>query len=195
MIEEAGATRASLLIRIRDPRDAEAWNRFVSIYTPVVYGFARRRGLQDADAADLAQEVLRSVSNASTRLRYDPARGGFRGWLFTVTRNKINTFFSKRKRDPLGQASLEGNSDELVAREEEADWSRDYEQRLFSCACESVKDLFQETTWQAFWRTAVEGVEPRAAALALGISPGAVYIARSRVLARIKERIAELSAD
>src|SRR5947207_11303289 len=99
---EAPLTRASLLVRIRDGRDQEAWQQFVRLYAPVIYGFARNRGLQDADAADLMQEVLRSVSGAAQRLEYDPARGSFRGWLFTVTRNKVFSFLDSRSRRVQG---------------------------------------------------------------------------------------------
>ena len=94
---ESPATRDSLLVRLRDGGDAEAWRQFLRLYAPVVYGFARKRGLQDADAADLMQDVLRSVVAAAPRLEYDPNRGSFRGWLFTVTRNKILNFFTSRR--------------------------------------------------------------------------------------------------
>src|SRR5713101_315098 len=96
------ATRASLLVRLRDRQDHAAWSEFVRLYAPLVYRFARRRGLQDADAADLMQEVLRSVSGAMGRLNYDPGRGSFRGWLYTITRNKLNTFLTRQKRQVLG---------------------------------------------------------------------------------------------
>src|SRR5438876_9916363 len=89
---EPPLTRASLLVRIRDGRDQKAWQQFVRLYAPVVYGFARKRGLQDADAADVMQDVLRSVAAAAARLDYDPSRGTFRGWLYTVARNKIFNF-------------------------------------------------------------------------------------------------------
>src|SRR3954466_15216362 len=92
LIDEAPATRASLLLRLRDPKDAEAWRQFVQVYASVVYGFARRRGLQDADAADLMQDVFRSVAAHAGRLNYDRGRGTFRGWLYTVTRNKLYNF-------------------------------------------------------------------------------------------------------
>ena len=82
-------TRPSLLVRIRDPRDGVAWGEFVDIYGPLVYDYGRRRGLQDADAADLTQDVLRAVAAAADRFAYDPARGAFRSWLFTVTRTKL----------------------------------------------------------------------------------------------------------
>src|SRR5262245_8475014 len=99
---ETPLTRASLLVRIRDGSDRDAWQQFVEVYAPVVYRYARRRGLQDADAADLMQEVMRSVAAAAGRLDYDPTRGSFRGWLFTVTRNKLFNFLDRRRHQVLG---------------------------------------------------------------------------------------------
>lgn len=86
---EAPTTRPSLLVRIRDRRDRQAWAQFVDLYGPLVYGFGRRQGLQDADAVDLMQDVLRTVAGAVGPLDYDPRRGTFRGWLFTVARNRL----------------------------------------------------------------------------------------------------------
>src|SRR4051794_28075980 len=97
-MEQPPATRASLLVRLRDPQDGEAWRQFVQLYASVVYGFARRRGLQDADAADLMQDVFRAVSAAIGRLDYDPQRGSFRSWLYTVTRSKLYNFLDGQKR-------------------------------------------------------------------------------------------------
>src|SRR5436190_14806884 len=89
---EIPPTRASLLARLRDPRDEAAWREFVDLYVPVIYGYARKQGLQDADAADLTQDVLRAVAGAVGRLDYDPARGTFRNWLFTVVRHKLSSW-------------------------------------------------------------------------------------------------------
>src|ERR1700722_411782 len=86
---EIPPTRASLLVRLRDPRDEAAWGEFVQLYTPLVYGYLRKQGLQDADAADLSQDVLGAVAGAVGRLDYDPARGSFHNWLFTVVRRKV----------------------------------------------------------------------------------------------------------
>src|SRR5947208_6425875 len=95
-------TRPSLLVRLRDARDELAWSQFVELYAPLVYGFARKHGLQDADAADLTQEVLQAVSGGIRRFDYDPRRGSFRGWLFTVVRNKLCDSAAARERPGRG---------------------------------------------------------------------------------------------
>ena len=192
-MQESPATRVSLLVRIRDPRDQDAWRQFVDIYASVVYGFARHRGLQDADAADLMQEVLRAVARSADRLDYDPKRGSFRGWLYTVTRNKIYNFLNGRKNHERGS----GDSGALERLEEQAAhdddaaslWDQEYERRLFDWAAEQVRGEFQGATWQAFWQTAVEGQGAKEVGDRLGMSLGAVYVAKSRVLARLKEVI------
>src|SRR5712691_11419520 len=94
---EIPPTRASLLVRLRDPCDEAAWREFVELYVPLVYGYARKQGLQDADAADLSQEVLGAVAGAVGRLDYDPERGAFRNWLFTVLRRKLSDWRSADK--------------------------------------------------------------------------------------------------
>jgi RNA polymerase sigma-70 factor (ECF subfamily) len=192
---EPPTTHVSLLVRIRDAGDREAWARFVEVYAPLVYGFARRHGLQDADAADLTQEVLRAVAAAAGRLDYDPRRGAIRGWLFTIVRRKLLNFRAARRHAPgTGAQDL---LDQLPAHKDEqaALWDQEYDQRLFAWAADQVRGGFQEATWQAFWQTAVEGKSPRKAAAALGLSVGAVYIARSRVLARLKAQIQEIQDE
>src|SRR5437762_6661299 len=89
---EIPLTRASLLVRLRDPRDEAAWVEFIDLYGALVYNYARKQGLQDADAADLGQEVLAAVAGAVGRLEYDPGRGSFRNWLFTVVRRKLSNW-------------------------------------------------------------------------------------------------------
>src|SRR5438094_6586974 len=101
-MSEPPTTRPSLLVRLRDAQDEWAWSQFVEIYAPLVYGFARKHGLQDADAADLTQDVLQAVSGGIRRLDYDPRRGSFRGWLFTVVRNKLRNFLAAQKRPGRG---------------------------------------------------------------------------------------------
>src|SRR5215469_11222746 len=192
-------TRPSLLVRIRDAGDRTAWLQFVDVYAPLVYRFARKRGLQDADAADLTQEVLQAVAGASRRLEYDPGRGTFRGWLFPVARNRLHNFLLRQRRyaENYPQPDSEHGLDDHPARgqDEEAVWEQEYRQRLFDWAAAQVRGHFQETTWQAFWRTAVEGQSAARVAEALGLSVGAVYIAKSRVLARLREQVQELESE
>jgi RNA polymerase sigma-70 factor (ECF subfamily) len=186
-------TRPSLLVRIRDAGDRDAWRQFVEVYAPLVYKFARRRGLQDADAADLTQDVLQAVAGASKRLVYDPQRGTFRAWLYTVARNKLrNALLARQRRHEEGDAAL---LEEQAAREDVEQWEREYEQRLFDWAVEQARGHFQETTWRAFWITAVEGRAAADAAKELSLSVGAVYIAKSRVLARLREQIKQVTND
>lgn len=192
----APPTRASLLIRIRDPHDGAAWREFIEIYSSLIYGFLRKRGLQDADAADLMQDVLRSVAGAAGRLEYDPRKGTFRSWLFTITRNKLNTFLSRRRRQATGtgDSAMQTMLAEEPAPEEDA-WDEEYRRRLFEWASEKVRGSFGENVWQAFWQTAVESKNPKQVADDLGMSVGAVYVAKSRVLSQIREQIQQLESE
>jgi RNA polymerase sigma-70 factor (ECF subfamily) len=190
---DAPTTHPSLLVRLRDARDAQAWGLFVDLYAPPVYALARRAGLQDADAADLTQDVLRSVSRAFGRGDYAPALGTFRGWLFTVARNRLRDFFDARRRHPPGTGGASAH-DRLAAVPDPGDdpaavWEQECERRLFDWAAEQVRGRFSATTWAAFWRTAVEGQAGAEVAAALGISAAAVYLAKSRVVAALREQI------
>ena len=99
---DPASTRPSLLIRIRDPGDAEGWRQFVALYGAMIYQFARKQGLQDADAADLTQIVLQAVGDGVKRLDYDPQRGSFRSWLFRVVRNQLSKFRTRQRRSIRG---------------------------------------------------------------------------------------------
>jgi RNA polymerase sigma-70 factor (ECF subfamily) len=194
-VDDSPLTRASLLVQIRDGSNHSAWQEFIKLYGPIVYGFARKRGLQDADAADLMQDVLRSVSSAIGRLDYDRNQGTFRGWLFTITRNKIFSFLSARRIRPQGSGDTTTNR-LLDTQPDSSDgseaWELEYQRRLAAIAMERVKGEFQEKTWQAFLLTAVEAVPVSDVARQTGLSPGAIYVAKSRVLARLKEEVESL---
>ena len=197
-MSEPTGTRASLLIRIRNPEDREAWRQFVALYAPLIHGLARQRGLQDADAADLTQEVLRAVAVAAPGLVYDPDRGSFRGWLYTVTCHKVHDFLHGR--DYRNRGSGDSATHRLLeaqpAPADEADrWERAYQRHLFALAADQVRDSFETATWQAFWLVAVEGKSGEEAAKILGLSVGAVYVAKSRVLARLKKQVQQLEAE
>jgi RNA polymerase sigma-70 factor (ECF subfamily) len=184
------ATRPSLLLRLRDWQDVEAWGEFVRLYAPLVHRYGRRHGLQDADAADLTQEVLRAVSGGVGRLEYDPARGSFRGWLFTLAHRRLCDLLTRRRR----QAQGSGDSDvrELLqdqpAPADQQTWDQDYCRTVFTWAAERVRPAVSPTTWQAFWQTAVEGKGSQEVADSLGLTVAAVYLAKGRVMARLKEQ-------
>ena len=191
-------TRATLLLRIRESDNADAWGQFVEAYTPLIYSFCYKGGLQEADAADVAQEVMRTVAGAIRKFEYDPQRGKFRSWLLTVTRSKLNNFLSKQQRQPLGAGPATLAT--LVDARETADdleehWNRQYYQRLFDWAAAKVRPELEQSTWQAFWETAMERRSGEEVAQRLGISVGAVYIAKSRTLARLKDVIASVAGD
>jgi RNA polymerase sigma-70 factor (ECF subfamily) len=189
---EIPSTRASLLLRLRDAQDGDAWREFVDLYAPLVYGYARKQGLQDADAADLCQDVLRAVAGAVGRLEYDPRRGAFRNWLFTVVRRKLANWQAARAH--RAQGSGDSATHQLLEhwpapQGMEADWDAEWERRLVAWACEQARRQVSDATWQAFWRTAVEGQPGKQVAADLGLTVAAVYHARSRILARLKELV------
>jgi RNA polymerase sigma-70 factor (ECF subfamily) len=191
---ESPMTRRSLLVRLRDVSDTGAWEEFVDLYAPLIYRLARKHGLQDADAADLTQDVLRVTVDYLPRFRYDPGRGSFRGWLFTVARNQLRKSAQARKRQPQGSGDPRADAllQQQAAPEEIVEWEREYQQRLFEYAAECVRSQFRPATWEAFWRTSVDGQDTRTVAASLGLSVGAVYIARNRVTARIKQAVQKL---
>jgi len=191
---DSPTTRPSLLVRLRDPHDSAAWQEFIDLYAPLVYGWARRKGLQDADAADITQEVFRSLAGIAPRLEYDPNRGAFRGWLFTVTRNKIRDFQTSRqaRERGSGDTAMMQFLEEQPKAVEEAEWDAEYQQRVFAWAAERVRGQFEVRTWQAFWQAAVEQKSGEEVAKALQMSVGAVYVAKNRVVARLRQELRKL---
>lgn len=186
MMTDAPTTHASLLARLSDACDGDAWGRFVDLYAPPIYAFARRQGLQDADAADLTQDVLRSVSGAFRRGGFDDRLGSFRSWLFTVVRNRLRDVMTSPKRRERGT----GDTGALMDVPAPADmWEQECERQMFTWAAEQVRPRFQPASWQAFWRTAVEGHRGADVARELGLTVAAVYLAKARVMKAIKEEI------
>ncbi|HEV3446170.1 MAG TPA: sigma-70 family RNA polymerase sigma factor [Gemmataceae bacterium] len=196
---DALLTRSSLLARLGDPQDRTAWEQFVKLYGGLVYGFVRERGLQDADAADLTQEVFLVVARAMDHWRYNPEQGSFRGWLYGVTRNKLARFLQRRRFQAIGAGSSNGHRrlDEVRNRDPDPKdvWEQEFQQHLFRVAAMQVKENFAAKTWQAFMRTAVEGLSAAVVARELGLSVGSVYVAKSRVLMRLSEEIKRLQSE
>ncbi|TWU44752.1 RNA polymerase sigma factor [Rubripirellula tenax] len=200
-LEDPILTRGSLLLRIRSHEDQAAWSEFVEIYLPLIYAYARKQGLQDADASDVAQDVLTSINGAISRFDYDPKQGKFRGYLFTVTRNQIGKSWKKK----VGSAGS-GNTAvhqmlEQVAdpagdpADDEEHWNQQHQQRLMQWASEKVQAEVTPATWQAFELTSIANQKAQTVAETLGLSVGAVYIAKSRVIKRIRELIQSIEPD
>jgi RNA polymerase sigma-70 factor (ECF subfamily) len=179
---------------VRDAGDEAAWSQFVAIYTPLIFGFCRGRGLNETDSSDVTQEVLKAVAGALPRFQYEPGRSTFRNWLFTVVRSKLNNFITAQARwpKPAGQTTLQQFAEVAEAGSDEEAWRREHQSHLVRWAADQICSEYKEGTWQAFWRTSVLGQDPEQVAGELGLSVNAVYIARSRVTSRLKEVIEAL---
>lgn len=192
-------TRPSLLLRLRNPQDEQAWREFLEIYEPLIERLARRRGLQHADARELVQDVLVAVSGAIDRWDPDTSKGSFRGWLSTTTRNLMINLLKREGRQPSGM----GNSDfqKLMdlqpdaGGEDSAFFDLEYRRRLFQVAADQVQTQFEESTWRAFWLSSVEQRPLIEVCEELELSRGAVYVARSRVMAKLRLRVEQLERE
>jgi RNA polymerase sigma-70 factor (ECF subfamily) len=189
-------TSRSLLDRVKAD-DPAAWDRLVSLYAPLVFQWCRGRGLQPEDASDVLQEVFGSVAAHIGQFHKDRSGDTFRGWLRTITRNKLHDHFRRRGREPGGAGGSEAQQwlaqvpappppEECSAAEAPA------ERHLFRRALEAIRGEFEDRTWQAFWRTAVEGRAAPDVAAELAMSAGAVRVAKSRVLQRLREELGDL---
>jgi RNA polymerase sigma-70 factor, ECF subfamily len=192
----SGSTSSSLLEGVK-ARDANAWSKFSRLYSPLVYRWARQMGLQATDATDVVQEVFRAVTTHVAEFRRERPSDSFRGWLWTITRNKVRDHFRRRGTQPVAEGGSEGQRRLL----EVPDGLPDDEASLTSASAhaelthrimELVRAEFEPRTWQAFWRTAVDGLAPAEVAGELGIKIGSVYMAKSRVLTRLRQELSGL---
>ena len=189
-------TRQTLLLRIRNEGDEHSWSEFVELYTPLLYNFCLKRGLQPADAKDAVQEVMRSLARALRNFEYDPERGTFRSWLFTITRREVGRILKKNARQPLsGGSAIVATLDNTPDEAEEKDWDLDYRLQLFQWACERARPEFNDQHWTAFTRTAIEERKAGEVAADLGMTTAAVYIAKSRIVNRIRAIIRSVAAE
>lgn len=190
-------TRVSLLLRVADSGDVEAWEQFVELYRPVIWNLARTRGLQPADADDLVQTVLWSVAGAVERFDPNDRRATFRTWLKTIARRAIVNALTRRPAD-VGAGGTDANlclqnlpDDDPATRRVE----QQYRREIFQTAARRIQPEFTESTWIAFWQTVVEGQSIDAVAEANRRSRGSIYTARTRVLNRLKAVVRELEEE
>ena len=188
-------TSHSLIARVKDPGDGAAWAEFLGIYQPVVFRMARRRGLQDADAQDVMQHVFLSISKSIEGWIPGDLQPPFRAWLTTIARNAITKALARRPRDAAtGSTSMvELLNAQPDPRATTAEILAEARKELIRWATEQIRSEFSEATWKVFWLTAIEGVPAAEVAKSTGRSAGAVYVARYRVTARLKEKVLEVS--
>ncbi|HWB11428.1 MAG TPA: sigma-70 family RNA polymerase sigma factor [Pirellulales bacterium] len=190
-----GSTDSSLLRKARQHQSG-AWKQLVELYGPLVYSWGRRANLQAADAADIVQEVFAAAAGGLDHFEKRPD-GGFRAWLRSITGHKISDQLRRRQRAPQGAGGSSAaahfqqvpSPDELVPDEPPRVRERT---RIVYAALEELRGEIEERTWQAFWRTTIEGHSPAEVAAALGMKTGAIYQAKSRTLIRLREIVATI---
>ena len=185
-------TSASLLERVRG-KDADAWQRLVRLYGPLICWWCRRFGVAPDDVGDVVQEVFVAVANGLESFeRHGP--GSFRSWVRGIARHKSLDHQRRQRRQPAeaaGGTTAHGRLQEFAGDDFAADDSAEVS-GLYQRALEVIRVNFEEKTWQAFWRTAVDGRTSNAVAQELGMAPVAVRVAKSRVLARLRHELGGL---
>jgi RNA polymerase sigma-70 factor (ECF subfamily) len=190
-----GSTSTSLLQRLR-AREPAAWERLCHLYGPLVYRWARSSGLQDTDAADVVQEVFRSVADSLDRFHHDAPTDSFRGWLWGITRNKLRDHFRARAANPAGAGGTDAQQQLLEIPEAPPDSTSSGSLKpdaiLVHRALALIQVEFEDRTWRAFWRSAVDGLPAGDIAKELGMTPRAVRQAKHRVLRRLRQELVNI---
>ena len=192
-------TSLSLLARLRQSADTESWNRLVALYAPLLRAWARRYDVQESDADDLVQEVLLAVATDLKSFDHSGQPGAFRSWLRMILVNRLRNFWRARGRRPQarGDSDIERRLGELADPVSQLSqmWNREHDQYVARHLLARVEPHFEAKTWRAFCRVALEGASADAVAKELDISLNAVFIAKSRVLRRLREESAGLVAS
>lgn len=192
------STHSSLLERVRDPRDEEAWCEFVATYTPQIFAWARRHGLQNSDAGDVTQIVLGKLVRAMQSFQYDSTKGRFRSWLRTVTANAVRSFATSANRVDKGVGGtsvnqrLHGLANDDAVEDLFGLLDAQAERDLLTYAEERVKLRVKPEKWAAWELTMRGGRSPAEAAQELGLRPSDVYVARTRVTKMLREEVRRL---
>lgn len=179
-------------MRIRNADDNGAWRTFVDLYGPVIYGYARKKGLTDADAADVVQEVLAQVARSIRSFEYQREKGRFRSWLCAVTRSKILRIQQRLQGEPVA-ALLD--DEQAASSGEEAAWVELFNAEVLAAALNRIRPCFEDETWEVFERVWVHDQPAADVARDLNRPIHSVYVAKSRVLSRLKQEILVLAED
>ncbi|HEV3003260.1 MAG TPA: sigma-70 family RNA polymerase sigma factor [Pirellulales bacterium] len=190
------ATSLTLLARLRAD-EPDAWRTMVGLYTPLVAYWLRRQGAREADVEDLVQEVFTVAAQNMARFRREHEHDTFRGWLRGIARNLVRKHFQRQSKQPQAQGGTDAFH-RLQAVSAAANPSIDEEDpvgelsALYRRALELVRSEFEESSWRAFWQTAIENRTPAELSPSLGMSPAAIRKAKSRVLLRLRQQLGDL---
>jgi RNA polymerase sigma-70 factor (ECF subfamily) len=189
------ATSPSLLVRVQT-NQAGAWERLVDLYAPLVYHWCKRGGLSPEDSADVFQEVFRALAAHIAGFRRDRAGDTFRGWLRTITRNKIRDHFRRQEDRPRAAGGTDAQLQLLAVPEtgpadDDADEANLVHAQVRR-ALEALRGEFEERTWRAFWAVQIDGRDTAAVGAELGMTAAAVRKAKLRVLRRLREELGDL---
>jgi len=196
-VAEFPETRISLILRLAQRDDVQAWQEFCELYAPILYRMCIAKGLQTADAEDVTQDILFAVARAAERFEPDQARARFRTWLCCIARNLMADYFAGLAKRPLSQALSDSWLDSLVdapAVEQEFDsrFGIEYRRAVFELAARRVRERVSHLSWQAFYATSVEHRNLEQVAKELHISLGSLYVARCRVLKMLRSEVQNL---
>jgi len=183
-------TPPSLLDRIRDHNDANAWETFCDVYTPLLYDYCRKRGLQATDAADVVQEVLLRVAKGILKFEYDPIRGRFRDWLYRIVYHEICRQSGKRH-----AAQKIRETQEEIAVVEDSQWNEHFHHHILQMALERIRPRFERATWDAFTLVWLNNEPANDVASKLERSLDFVYLSKSRVIKRLRLEVAQLADE
>lgn len=191
---DSSTTSLSLIQRARSLEDPAAWERLSLLYVPLVYKWACSANLQHSDASDVVQDVFQAVSRNIGNFEHNDGASAFRGWLYGITRNKIKAYFRRQSKQPEATGGTEAQVRlvELPVEEPVADSVPNLfhdKDSISYRALKLIKTDFKESTWQAFWRVAIDEESPSDVAADLGISVGSVYTAKSRVLSHLRKEL------
>jgi RNA polymerase sigma-70 factor (ECF subfamily) len=192
----APSTRATLLVRLRQDSDAQAWATFVDLYTPLVYRFCRRRSLQDADARDVTQQVLTIVCRTIGKFEYDRQRGRFRNWLGAMTAHEISRY--RRRSQRQGKGVGNGWGDDIAALASAAvdpAWAEEFNSYIFQRAIDRIRPEFDASVWQAFELTWLQDMAAKEAGKKIGKPSAWIYKSRYKVIERLRRELEFLTSD
>ncbi len=182
------STSESLLFRLRESDNSEAWSRFSELYTPLIFFWARKNGLDAHDSSDLVQEVMTLVFQKLPEFQYDPNRS-FRGWLRQVTLNKHRERLRKKKLnvDAVSQTHLSNLPENGQAASAGQTWDQDYCRNLVGTAIDLMRKEFAPQTWQALKLFVSTDKTAQEIADATGVSTSTIYTAKSRLMKRLRQ--------